>query len=224
MPRTDGRPTAQEKRDAKIEQTRLATERESNPEGLTAAQQLNQEAIRNPGAVQDAKGPIAKPSSAGAKVTVGCRLGIAYYDLQLCKKEPVFEQNMQGGRTVDVWLRVGNIVRIRGTAYPRGQPPDGFPDRPEIVGGASLTRGVDKEWFDEWLKQHARDPVVMNGMIFAHESNDHIIGMAKETAGRLSGLEPINQKGDPRITKSTRSEISNIETEEGRAKKARLTA
>ena len=155
---------------------------------------------------------------------VACKLGVAYFDIQLCKIEDKFEQNMQGGRMVKEATRIGQVVRLRGTAYPRGTPPEGFPERPEMVGNAALTRGVDKEWFDEWMRQNHLNPLVMNKMIFAHESQDHVVGEARDLSKFLSGLEPVNPKRDARIPRSTRSEIEDVATEEKRAGKAKAAA
>lgn len=171
---------------------------------------LNEAAFRNPGAVPDAKGRIAKPQHAGAKVIVACKLGVAYYDIQLSRIVDKFEQNMQGGRMVKEAIRIGDVVRLRGTAYPRGTPPEGFPDRPEMVNGASLTRGVDKDWMEEWMRQHERDPIVINKMIFVAETMDAITGESAELSKFLSGLEPVNPKGDKRISKSTRPEVEDV--------------
>lgn len=210
MPRADGRPTAQQKRDAKIAAANG---------GPTDTEKLNHQAIIRPDTVPDAHGEVAKPQSAGAKVTVACKLGIAYFDIQLCRKTEVFEQNMQGGRQVPTWERIGDVVRLRGTSYPRGTPPAGFPAPPEMASGAALNRGIDKAFWDEWVKQNEKNPVVMNGMVFAHESDDHVRGMAAETKGNLSGLDPVNPKKDARIPRSTRSDVTDVAVEDSRNRK-----
>jgi hypothetical protein len=185
----------------------------------TEIQAANEAAIKRPDLV--ASENVAQRQRSGAKVTVGLKLGVAYFDIQLCRIEDKFEQNMQGGRTVKEAVRVGNKVRLRGTAYPRGTVPDGFPDRPKIVGGAALNYGIDKDFWDAWVEQNRLNPLVVNGMIFAHEIEDHVVGQAKETADVLSGLEPIDPKNrkDSRIPRSTRTDLTNVETEESRAKK-----
>mgnify|MGYP001217488205 CR=1 FL=1 len=188
----------------------------------TEVEQINQAAITHPDQVPSAHGEIERPARSGATVTVACKLGIAYLDLQLCKIEDKFEQNMQGGRTVKEAIRTGHVVRIRGTSYPRGTVPDGFPERPEIVAGAALNRNIDKDWWDEWVRQNRLNPIVVNKMVFAYESDDTVRGVAKELGEIKSGLDPINPRDtkDPRTPKSTRGEISNVETEEARARKA----
>lgn len=214
--------TAKQKREAREDQLRQEGAAEARREmaaanppaagapNSEAIQRINLEAFQNPGGVASSTGSIAAPQSAGAKVTVGCKLGIAWYDIQLCRIDEKFEQNLQGGRTVKEATRIGNVVRIRGTAYPRGTPPAGFYPPPEMVNGAALTRGVDKEWFDTWLKQHERDPIVINKMIFAAETDDAVRGISAEVAKILSGLEPVNPSGDARGPKSTRKGTGDL--------------
>lgn len=177
----------------------------------TAIEEANERQFQNPIATPNAHGEVMGRPRSGATVTVGCKLGVASYAIQLTRMEEKFEQNMQGGRMVREGTRDGPVVVLRGTAYPRGTPPDGFPAAPLIVGGAAMNPGISKEFWDKWKDQHKLDPLVVNGFIFAHENEDHVVGFAKEHAKELSGLEPLNPKGDPRNPKSTRSEISDVE-------------
>jgi hypothetical protein len=201
--------TAQEKREARA--ARIANQKAET--GTTESERLNEASMRNPGAVPAAHGEIAKPSK-GTTVTVGCKLGVPYYDIQLCQIVDKKEQSLQGERTVREAIRVGKVVRLRGTSYPRGTIPDGFPERPVIIDGAAMNFGIDKEWFEEWERQHKLDPLVMNQMIFGRENYDHVVGIAKETAAIKSGLDPMDPKTmgrDPRTPRTTRAEVSNIE-------------
>lgn len=171
----------------------------------------------------DAKN-LVQSSNSGATVTVGLKLGVAHFDIQLCQMEDKFEQNLQGGRMIKEYTRVGPKVRLRGTAYPRGQVPDGFPERPLIVAGAAMNPGVSKDFWDAWVSQNEKNPLVVNGIIFAHERQEYVADRAKETAEIKSGLDPIDPKHireDRRIPKPSRGEISAIETEEARAQKMR---
>lgn len=185
----------------------------------TAVEKLNAAATVRPDLIGSQN--VATRSGSGETVTVGLKLGVAYFDIQLCEITEKFEQNMQGGRTIKEAVRIGKKVRLRGTSYPRGQPPEGFPERPLIIGGAAMNPGIDKEFWDKWVEQNKLNPMVVNGMIFANTSADYVAFQAKEMAAVQSGLEPIDplKKNDPRIPKSTRVEMTNIETEEGRAQK-----
>ena len=197
--------------------------REKREQGLrdegarVALEKLNQAQFQDPSSAKPAHGEVAAPSR-GRTVVVACKLGVASFSIQHSKLVDKFEQNMQGGRSVREAERVGQVVVLRGTAYPRGTPPEGFPPPPIIVDGAALNFGIDAAWFEEWLRQNERNPIVMNKMVFAHEKEDVVRGMAKDLGGLTSGLEPINPKKDPRITKSTRGEVSDIQPDDTRLK------
>lgn len=133
----------------------------------------------------------AKPQAAGAKVVVASKMPMALL-LQLCKFQDVRLPDGRGGYfTEKNAVKVGPVVRINGTAYPRGEPPEGFRDRPEMVAGCALTRGVDKEWWDKWVEQNAEAPYVKSGLLFAFEKTEAVRAQARERADLDSGLGPI---------------------------------
>lgn len=177
----------------------------------TEAEQLNERQMKDPGSTPSATGKISRPSSAGGKVIVGCKIGVAYLDLQMQKKETVWENTQTGPREVSQFARVGMVVRIRGTAYPRGEVPEGFPDKPKMKDGAALTEGVDAEFMAHWLEQNKLNPIVVNHMVFVAGNEIDIAAIAAEHKGQMSGLEPIDPKGDPRSPRSTNASVSNIE-------------
>lgn len=206
--------TARQKREAR---ERVQTEaREAGvPAGapITELDQLNEKQFKDPGSSPSAHGTVVREPQRGRTVTVACKLGVAWFNMQLCKIVDKFEQNMQGGRTVKEAIRIGDVVRIRGTAYPRGTPPEGFPAAPLIVAGAAMNPGIDAEFWEQWKAQNHLNPLVVNGMIFAHEKDDHVHGQARERVAELSGLDPVNPKNDVRMPKSPRrGEVSDIES------------
>lgn len=180
---------------------------------------LNEQTITHPDQVKSAHGEIAKPSSGGGKVFVGCKVGVAHIDLQLSKLIDKEEQTQSGLRPVKVPERYGPVVRIRGTAYPRGQVPEGFPDRPDVVAGCTLNPGVDRDFMIEWLRLNNLSPLVMNNMIFIEETRESAAGKARELAGVTSGFEPMNPKKDARTPKPTNPGVGDLNTEDERAKK-----
>lgn len=194
----------------------MATAKEKREARERANVQANQEFMRNPGAVADAHGDTIETQSAGAKVTVACKLGVAWVDLQLSRVEEVDEQGLGTIRRVKEGRRYGPVLRIRGTAYPRGNVPEGFPPAPLIIGGAAMNPGVDKDFWDQWVKLNERNPLVMNGLIFAHENENIVHGKAREEADNLSGLEPLNPKSDARNLKSTRADVGDVEPDDRR--------
>lgn len=202
----------------------MATRKPNEPTSATGAAPLA--AVDLPATVAAAKASAAataadRPvSRAGAKVTIACKVGVAWVDLQLCDKREFTENTQTGPRLINKWVRVGRIVRIRGTAYPRGEAPEGFPEKPQMVGGYALTHNVDAEFWDKWLDQNGRSPMVLSGMIFASERIDEVKGMALEHKDELSGLEPIargKQSGkdtltDARLPRSSlRGSVSELE-------------
>jgi hypothetical protein len=204
--------TAKEKREA----------REREAAAAAKSEQTNQEFMRNPGAVESAHGEIAQVQSSGAKVTVACKLGIPWLELQLSRIEEIDEQGLGTRRLVKEGRKFGPVVRIRGTAYPRGTPPEGFPPAPLIIAGAAMNPGVDKDFWDAWVKMNRLNPLVMNGMIFAHESESAVHGIAREEAANQSGLEPINPKNDLRNLKSTRADVDDIQPDDRRKPATRV--
>ncbi|EFE94002.1 hypothetical protein [Serratia odorifera] len=62
-----------------------------------------------------------------------------------------------------------------------------------IIGGYGLT-AVDKELWEAWLKIHAEQPYVKNGVIFAQDNGNSVRSQAKEQENIKSGLEPLPQK------------------------------
>lgn len=184
----------------------------------SAVTQANIAALTNPGEV--ASENVVKAKASGQTVVVGCKLGVAYYDIYLCRKETVKENTQTGPRDIVQYTPVrSSTIRLRGTAYPRGTTPEGFPEKPVIVEGAALNFNIDKDFWDQWVEQNKLNPLVMNKMLFAHVNVDQVKDQAKEMKAESSGLEPINPRKDGRMPKSTRADVSNVETEESRAKK-----
>lgn len=159
--------------------------------------------------------PAIKAASKAPKfVTVASKLPMKI-ELQLCEER---RQNMPGRfGTVEetVHAKVGDSHIINGTAYPRGEPPEGFPDKPEMIkaAGFALTPGIPADFFEQWLDQNKNTDLVRNGMIFAHGSRDHLVGVAMENKDRRSGLDPMAKDGDPRSPRPMNSSVSAIKTE-----------
>lgn len=153
--------------------------------------------------VAAAAAPIepVKSGHAGAKVTVACKLAMGIV-MQLYEMRDTME-NVSGGnsRVVKIAHPVGKAVTVRGNSTAFGiQKP--------LIGGYALTPNVDKDFFDQWLRQNKDADYVKNGMVFAHGSRDHIEGMAEDRKDVKSGLEPLDmtmiQKGTRQIAKDAR--------------------
>lgn len=151
--------------------------------------------------------PVAK---AQKFVTVACKVPCGL-EIYLNRKESYDEETMQGSRQRVRYVPTGKAVIIRGPAQPNGQAPRGYV-RPTVSSGYALTPGVDAEWFEKWMDQNKLNPLVTEGMIFAHGSRSGIQGWARENDARLSGLEPINPDGDIRMPKSLAAAVGKVET------------
>ena len=217
--------TAKQKREARDQKMReegaeaarkeAGTSTQLSPEKSAALEAANQAQFKNPitsaMAHAAAGGDDVLTRSNGDTVVVACKLGVASYQIQLGRMIEKVEQSLTGQRAIRENEWYGPVVILRGTAYPRGTPPEGFPPPPVIVGGAALNFGIPADWWALWVEQHKNDPLVLNKIIFAHKDVDVVKSAAKEMAGILSGIDPVNPKKDPRITKPTRSEISEVE-------------
>lgn len=128
-----------------------------------------------------------KTSSAGAKVTVACKLP---QGLVLRGFSPTIEREsvMGGGsREMTIHRPDGRRVVIHGTAH--------FPNqRPEcsIVAGYALTKNVDKDLWDMWYAANKSAPYVVNRSVFAFEKQDSVYAEARNSEKIPSGFEGID--------------------------------
>lgn len=69
-----------------------------------------------------------------------------------------------------------------------------------IMGGHGITTGIDRDWFFDWLKEHAEMAIIRLGHIFAHEDVRDTAAEAEEKKDEKTGLEGINpdDKADKR--------------------------
>lgn len=156
--------------------------------------------------------PGPKPSSAGEKVTVACKIPNGMV-LQLYDMENRVEPSPGGPKTVPVAVKRDAPVKVRGPALPFGVFPRSF----QIESGYALTPGVDREFFEEWLKQHADSDAVLNHLIFAETTEDRARGKAREMAAMRSGMEPLDMTttdargkiADPRVPQGIRKGDKN---------------
>lgn len=61
-----------------------------------------------------------------------------------------------------------------------------------IIGGHGITEGVDKDFFDTWMKEHEEIEFVRQGFIFAHEKEKNTSAEAKDRAKQKTGFERID--------------------------------
>lgn len=164
-----------------------------------------------PAAATKPKGNVGGKAKAAGKVTVACKIPTGL-ELQHCTPTKWIEETPSGSRERLRYDRVGPTVFVRGTAYPVGTIPKGYPSRPIMVGGYALTPNVDADFFDEWIRQNKDTDMVRNRMIFAYARRDDVVGEARENKDRQSGLEPLNPENDPRMPRPINAMITPIET------------
>jgi hypothetical protein len=156
---------------------------------------------------------VHTPSKGGGTVTVACKFPAGIL-LQLCR-ETTYVEETSGGTRLERrrFDKVGKIIAVRGPARANGQTPKGYV-LPHVEGGYALTHGVDKDFFEEWMRQNKDNPLVTNGMIFACDSVGSATSKAREQEELLSGFEPITPDDDPRIPRSLNPLVSPVETAE----------
>jgi hypothetical protein len=140
-----------------------------------------------------------------------------HLEIQLCKPKSARVTGQFGSVEETVNVKYGDKYFIRGTAYPRGQPPKGFPRAPRMIedegGGYALTPNIPADFFAAWLEQNAETDMVVNGLIKAQPDLDSLAADAAEHAKVDSGLGPMNPDGDRRDPKPLGSSISQIKQE-----------
>jgi hypothetical protein len=63
-----------------------------------------------------------------------------------------------------------------------------------LIGGHGITEGVDKEFFERWMKTFRDSAFVKNGLIFAHDNANNTKAEAKEKADNETGFEGLDPK------------------------------
>ena len=166
----------------------------------------------------------AKPivTATARTVVVACKIPTG---IQLQHQEKVKRHvDTKGGiEIVDMWVKRGKVYHCHGPAYP-ALPPDGYPEKPIIVGGYAMTPGIPTEFWNDWLKQNASADYVKGDMIMAHDSLESATAWAKEHAKSRSGLEPISREvdktgrlTDPRVPKPITMGITKLGPDQGTA-------
>ncbi|CCE07591.1 hypothetical protein BRAS3843_2290002 [Bradyrhizobium sp. STM 3843] len=119
-------------------------------------------------------------------VTVACKLpnGLLLRNFKMVDDNEV---TPTGYRAIKRAEQVGETVQIHGAAVPKGETREYM-----IIGGYALTPNVDKDFFDEWMRQNKDHPAIKGGLIFANTRESMVTGQAKEQKAVLSGLEPLN--------------------------------
>lgn len=147
-----------------------------------------------PTATDEPKPDAAPKSKSGAKCVVACKIPNGLI-LRIFKMVPTDLPVMGGGmKTVQQAQPFGEPVRVNGPAVPFGK----IPKYIVTESGFALTSNVDKDFFDEWMRQNREHDAVKNKLIFAHASSDGVQGLAEDHREARSNLEPLVPDTDPR--------------------------
>ena len=151
-----------------------------------------------------AKPPLSK---APDTVYVGCKLpnGII---LQLCAEEEYREPVMGGGTIVSKrYRRLPETYTLNGCSIDLARVAAG--EVPHlIVGGAGITPGIPRDFWEKWLEANKHSHLVRNKIVFAQRDEMSARSRAVELKDVRSGLEPI----DPENPGSTSPDVRRIAT------------
>jgi hypothetical protein len=145
-------------------------------------------------------------------VTVACSIPNGVY-LHIDDMREENELVMGGGsRKVMRAYPRPHKFRIFGPATPFGQAPKAM-----IVGAYALTPNVDKQFWDEWVKQNSESDMLKNKCLCAYPKPPDTRDWAKDHAGCESGLQPLNPDKDVRRPRPANPNLSPITTATERA-------
>jgi hypothetical protein len=151
------------------------------------------------------------PAPKAAKFVIVCSKLPHDLELQLQKLETAEVPGRHGPVPQTSARRFGPIYIARGTAYPAGQVPEGYPNRPDKANGYACTYNIPVDFWREWVAQNAETEMVANRVIYAEEDLDAACEVAKENTDVDSGLGPLNPKGDRRDPKPINGAVSKIQ-------------
>lgn len=136
-------------------------------------------------------------------------------ELQNCAPKEARITGQFGSTVETVMVKTGDVVLIRGTGYPRGQVPKGYPKAPHInEAGFAVTRNVPYDFWETYVAQNRDADLIRNGLLTAEVDLDSLDDKTADFAGLNSGLEPVNPDGDPRSPKPLMPLIGDVETAE----------
>lgn len=145
-----------------------------------------------------AKASTVAKANSGGFVTIASKLPNAHV-LRVDRLVDDVEMTTNGVRNIRVPEKIGEI-RLNGCGAPQGERPRG-----DVIAGFALTKNVPADLWNEWVKTHPADPLLVNGILHAYESRDDLVDAVKEHKGVTSGLERLDMsnpaKLDPRVPK-----------------------
>lgn len=153
--------------------------------------------------------PVHAPKPAGEKgrtVVVVSKMPRGLY-LQLTQMISQDQRVMGGGiEKRQVAMRVGDKLRIKPSVLAFGLIPN-YP----IIEGFSLTRDVPSAFWRAYQEQNPQIELITSGLLRAFDNEPDAIAYCREYGKLKTGLEPIDQNGDPRVEQSMNPNVSDVE-------------
>lgn len=129
-------------------------------------------------------------STAAATVTVCCKLphGINVDLYDMVDRAEAAPGGMQTVKRAELRRNFKRIT-LNGFSYAQNKAP-----KNPVMEGFGLTFNVPREPMAEWLKLHADQDYVKNGLIFIQDGRREVEAQLKDHASQRSGLERIDPK------------------------------
>lgn len=154
------------------------------------------------------KGAAANPNPGSAEtVTVGCKLpsGLKMRIFhEVTRDIPVMGGGVKEAKEFEPIPNAPSYT-LNGFSHEQKTAPEHA-----IIGGAALTHGIPKDFWDAWYKQNRNSDLVRNGLIFAHVSESEARAEAKDKVSLKSGLERLDPDNLP-------PQFKNIKTDDKKA-------
>ena len=153
----------------------------------------------------------AQAKGSSATVTVACKLphGIILREFVMDKiTEPVIGG---GARDTEIARATGKTFKISGYAAPIDKRPEAT-----VIGGLTgfaLTHGVPRDLWDNWLRANKDSDMVTRGLVFAADSEHYAKDKAKDFDKLKNGLEPLDPKNLPRLSRTLKVETGTTRAE-----------
>jgi hypothetical protein len=155
--------------------------------------------------------PISRRATGTDTVTIACNLPMGIV-LQIYHVEEV-ESVLPNGRVIKENVATLNLEHgqwhIRGVVNRNSLAAMGvgdvLPDDYRLIRGAkpdtgyALTYGIPTDFWEEWLRCNADNPIVRGKHIFAATSENRAVGQAREFKDFRSGFQGLDPAGDYRI-------------------------
>lgn len=155
--------------------------------------------------------PTRRRATGTDTVTVACNIPsgliLQIYNVSKVKRilqngESITENDCTLNAAAGQWALMGPVNRSALAATGRN---DRLPDDYRLIPGDApdtgyaLTHGIPRDFWERWLRDNEREPIVLNRCVFAEGSESRAVGHAKELRESRSGLQGLNQNGDYRV-------------------------